>query len=591
MNIKLLLTLSCSIAFVESFSQQTVITMIPNIPFERDNNYSVEYQELIRFYKEVAEVSELVRVDEVGVTDSGYPLHTVVVSDYKQETPQTANSKNKLIVFINNGIHPGEPCGIDASMIFVRDLVVGAIDQNVLNNVVFVIVPVYNIGGMLNRGSFSRANQNGPAEYGFRANARNYDLNRDFIKADTENTRSFHRIFNYWNPHVFIDTHTSNGADYQYIMTLITTQKDKLPSPMKEFLQEKMLPHLFEAMLKDGFEMTPYVNSRGIPDNGIVEFLDTPRYSTGYTALHHCYGFMTEAHMLKTFKERVYATLSFIKAVASFCNSNKDEIIQSKKEAIQEYLKANEVPIRWEFAKDKADTITFKGYRADYKKSAVTGYDRLFYDRSQPKTMKIPYYHHYESSLNITTPTAYIIPKKEKQLINRLIDNGVYVETLMREKIVEVEVYKITSYQSSNTVYEGHFPHNGVEVKTELKQKLLESGDYIINTWQDKKRFIIETLEPQAHDSYFTWNFFDSYLSQKEYFSAYVFEDLAEELLKTDPLLKEKFEHAISSDEQLRSNPQKQLEFIYVNSPYYESETHRVYPIYRFFGDIHQLTE
>ena len=101
-----------------------------------------------------------------------------------------------------------------------------------------VIIPVYNVGGALNRGSYSRANQNGPEAYGFRGNARNLDLNRDFIKCDSRNARSFNRLFNQWKPDVFVDTHTSNGADYQYVMTLISTQKDRLGGALGEFLTQ-----------------------------------------------------------------------------------------------------------------------------------------------------------------------------------------------------------------------------------------------------------------------------------------------------------------------------------------------------------------
>ena len=565
--------------------------MIPEIPFEKNNNYSANYQELIAFYNAMAQQSDLINIQEVGVTDSGQPLHTVIVSGSLYETPQSAIEANKTIIFINNGIHPGEPCGIDASMIFVRDIVTGAIDQKILNNIVIVIIPVYNIGGMLNRGSHSRANQNGPEEYGFRGNARNFDLNRDFIKADTDNTRSFHRIFNYWNPHVFIDTHTSNGADYQYIMTLIATQKDKLASPMSEYLHDKMLPELYLQMQKEGFEMIPYVNSRGTPDNGITAFLDTPRYSSGYAALHHCYSFMPEAHMLKTFSERVNSTYTFLKTVALYCSKNNHQIIQSRKNAIDKYLTLSTAPIRWELNKEKADVLTFKGFEAGYKRSAVTGAERLYYDRSKPFTKKIPYYNTYQPTVEISIPTAYIIPKKEKQLIAQLMNNGVYIEPLLYDKWVEAEVYKIESYNTASSVYEGHFPHSEVEISTLTKQKYLQEGDFIVNTRQPKRRFIIETLEPQAHDSYFVWNYFDSYLSQKEYFSAYVFEDLAEELLKSDMALKEKFEKALSNDEKLRSNPQKQLDFIYKNSPYYESETHLIYPVLRYFGDISALAE
>jgi len=109
-----------------------------------------------------------------------------------------------------------------------------------LDKVVIVAIPVYNVDGCLNRGSYSRANQDGPESYGFRGNARNYDLNRDFVKCDSRNARTFNQIFRTWNPDIFVDNHTSNGADYQYVMTLIATQHNKLEAPLGEFLQNTM---------------------------------------------------------------------------------------------------------------------------------------------------------------------------------------------------------------------------------------------------------------------------------------------------------------------------------------------------------------
>jgi hypothetical protein len=111
----------------------------------------------------------------MGLTDSGKPLHIVVFSENKD----FSFNQNKAVLLVNNGIHPGEPDGIDATMMLMRDLTNAKI--KVPKNTIVVAIPVYNIDGMLNRNSFSRANQNGPEAYGFRGNGRNYDLNRDYI--------------------------------------------------------------------------------------------------------------------------------------------------------------------------------------------------------------------------------------------------------------------------------------------------------------------------------------------------------------------------------------------------------------------------
>ncbi|MBP8212321.1 MAG: hypothetical protein KAX53_01145, partial [Saprospiraceae bacterium] len=246
--------------------------MIQNleIPFDKNTNQTATYEEIRTFYNHLNKMNEMVQVSDFGMTDSGHPLQAVVIDKDANFSPEQIRKAGKAIVWINNGIHPGEPDGIDATMLFVRELMTK--NPNWLDNVSLVIIPVYNIDGCINRASHSRANQNGPEAFGFRANAKNLDLNRDFIKCDSKNAETFNRLFNEWSPDIMIDTHTSNGADYQYTMTLIATQKDKLHPLLGDFLSQKMLPVLYDDMKADGWEMIPYVNTNGLPETGIYGF-------------------------------------------------------------------------------------------------------------------------------------------------------------------------------------------------------------------------------------------------------------------------------------------------------------------------------
>ncbi len=190
--------------------------------FEKDNNTTSTYHEAIGFYKKLAERHDQLQLTEWGTTDSGHPLHVAVLSKNKIFEVNEIKQQGRCILLINNAIHPGEPEGVDATMMLVRDYLENTDLNNHLENVALVVIPFYNIGGGLNRNPSSRANQNGPNEYGFRGNAKNLDLNRDFIKCDSKNAQVFNQIFNHFQPDVFIDNHTSNSADYQYTMTLTT---------------------------------------------------------------------------------------------------------------------------------------------------------------------------------------------------------------------------------------------------------------------------------------------------------------------------------------------------------------------------------
>jgi hypothetical protein len=544
------------------------------------------YNQVIDHYKNLANSYPQAKLLSYGNTDFGKPLHLLVLSADKTFDPLIIRKNNKRILLINNGIHPGEPEGIDASMMLARDL----LKANALpKDVVICMIPVYNIDGIFNRSSTSRANQNGPMAYGFRGNSKNYDLNRDFIKSDTKNSRAFQEIFNTWQPEIFVDTHTSNGADYQYVMTLIPTQKDKLNPILSTYMTQTMLRDLYTAMKKSGFEMIPYVNSiEEAPDAGITGFLESPRYSTGYTTLHNTVGFMPETHMLKNYDQRVNATYRLLQIYIDIVERDARIIGINKAKADEETAKQQQFTIEWKLNEKLHDELEFKGYAAKQKPSEVSGLPRLYYDRNEPYTKHIKQWNTYEPSVSITKPIAYIIPQAWDKVIELLKLNRVKLKQLKKDEALEVECYYITDFKTPAKPFEGHYVHSAVKVNP-VKQRLqFYEGDYVVYTDQPVNRYIIETLEPQATDSFFNWNFFDGILGMKEHFSSYVFEDTAAELLKADPALKERLEQEKAKNPDLSKNADAQLDFIYKNSDYYE-KTHSRYPIARLLSQT-QLT-
>jgi hypothetical protein len=550
--------------------------------FEKTNGKeTVTYQEGIAYFEKLAAYFDQVHMLTYGKTDIGKPLHLVVVSENKNFNPVQIRSSGKRIILINNGIHPGEPDGVDASMMFVRDLVRDKKLQGLLSNSVIAIIPFYNIDGALNRGRYSRANQNGPAAYGFRGNYRNLDLNRDFIKNDSRNARAFSEIFQEWQPDVYIETHVSNGADYQYIMTLIPTQEDKLGGVLGNYLRKHMVPKLEERMKSKKFEMTPYVNAIAeTPDSGIVQFLETPRYSTGYAALFNTLAFMTETHMLKPYNQRVKATYQFLLAAVQTVQEDDHLIGQLREEAKKQVKTQPEFTLEWKLNLNNYQKIHFKGYEAGYTESTFSGLKRLYYDKNKPYEKEIPYYNSYETKVKIRKPEAYIVPQAWEEVILRLKNNRVQMTKLSKDTVMALDCYYISDYKTVQVPYEGHYLHYSTQINKEKQSIQFYAGDYIIYTNQEVNRYIIETLEPQATDSFFNWNFFDSILQQKEGFSDYVFEEIAEQMLASNPLLKQQYESKKQTDAQFGSNHAAQLDFLYKKSPYYEKSYMR-YPVFR----------
>jgi len=550
--------------------------------FEKsEGTETTTYAETIAYYKQLANAYSEISIQEIGETDSGNPLHLVVLSPTKEFDFKKLASKT--VILINNGIHPGESDGIDASMMLLRDLAQDSAKIKKLENVVIAVIPVYNVGGSLNRNSTTRVNQNGPKEYGFRGNAQNYDLNRDFIKADTKNTRTFAEIFHLVNPDVFIDNHVSNGADYQYAITHLFTQHNKLGNDLGIFIEDKMRPEMEASLLKKDIIITPYVNVWGTtPEDGFSQFFDSPRYSTGYTTLFNTLGMMIETHMLKPYKQRVEQSYAFMESLLNFTIENSIEIKALHNNAVAQILEKKTYPITYELDNSNFSILDFKGFESSYIDSKVTNGKRLFYDRSKPYTKPVNYYNQFVVSKEIEIPMAYILKQGWWKVLERLNDNHIKYTVFKNDTIITVEAQHIEAFETSKNAYEGHYPHYNTTVTTSTKLVQFKSGDIYIPVNQEGVRYIIETLESSATDSFFNWNFFDTILQQKEGYSAYVFEDIAEQFLIENPSVRDSLSLKVKTDKAFAENPRAQLDFVYKQSPYYETAYLKL-PIYKVY--------
>ncbi len=537
------------------------------------------YFEIIDWWKKLDEKSGKVKMLTMGMSDAGYPLHLIVVSNNGDYNFDNIRKNNKRIILINNGIHPGEPDGVDASMLLVRDIVTNK--YKIADNVVLAFIPIYNIGGCLDRSANYRVDQEGPEEFGFRGNSQNLDLNRDFIKCDSKEARAFTEIFHLLDPDVFVDNHVSNGADYQHVMTLLTTQHNKLGGVMGDYLDKEFEPALYTSMKQKGYDLVPYVNSFGdTPENGWPEYWDSPRYASGYAALWHTFSFVPETHMLKPYDQRVKATYALMQSFIEFTAKNSTQIKSLRDQTKKVVQSTTTFPISWILDRSQFKQVQYKGFEAGRKPSEVSGLPRLFYDRNKPfeKTVKI--FNYFTVKNSVTKPKAYIIPQGWWKVIDLLKLNKVQMTQLKKDTAIEVEVYKIDDYKTLPRQYEMHHLNSEVKTNTTIQTMSFKKGDWYIPMNQLANRFLIETLEPQAEDSYFAWNYFDAILGQKEGYSGYVFEDKAAEYLKNNPDIKIKLNQQKAKDTAFANNGRAQLNFVYQNSQWYEP-AHMRYPVYR----------
>ncbi|MCD6597377.1 MAG: hypothetical protein J7L04_06805 [Bacteroidales bacterium] len=572
-----------TISFTSVFLLSTIFSFA-QIKLRYENNETLQYDEIISAYQYLDKTYAEAKLFEVGLTDIGKPLHLFVISKDQDFNSISIHAKEKCVIFINNGIHPGEPPGIDASIQFSEDLLSGKYGMNkLLENTVICIVPVYNVGGCLNRSPYHRTNQDTPPESGFRGNGKNLDLNRDFIKMDSRNARSLIKAFHKWKPEVFLDTHVTNGSDHQYVITLISTVFQRLPEPMSKFFKEKMVPDLFTQMSKTPYEMTPYVNwlkGGSNPDKGIAAYFDAPRVSTGFASMFNTYAFMTENHVYKEFKDQTKSVYYFIKALVSFSNKHSKEIIRTKNEADNQTLKELNFISKWKLDMEHKESLIFKGYEGSMINSQLTGLKVYHYDQSRPYEKEIPFYQNYLPEDTLTKPEMYIIPQAWEKAIKYLQLNDVKLERLSKDMEVEVEAYTISSFKFSSRPNNGHFRINDIQTIKEKQKIKFYKGDYIVKMNQETNRFIMEVLEPVCVDSYLSWNFFDPVFDRREYFSPSGFEDKALHYLDENPDLKKEFEKKKLLEPDFATNNYAQFSYIYNHSPYL-AKSYKRYPVYR----------
>ena len=479
---------SCNHTIEEKKSVQKKSVIDFTTVFEKSKGLeTATYQETIKYYNNLADSYPEISIKEIGATDSGKPLHMVTLNMKGSGDDFENLRQNNRIVLINNGIHPGESDGIDATMMLYRDLAEGKIDAP--KSTVLVTIPIYNVGGSLNRNSTTRTNQNGPKEYGFRGNARNYDLNRDFIKADTKNAKTFAQIFHLVQPDVFIDNHVSNGADYQYTLTHLFTQHNKLGGQLGEFLHTEIMPTLEQKLEAKSWDITPYVNVfNRTPDSGFTQFLDSPRYSTGYTTLFNTLGMMVETHMLKPYKQRVEGTYELMKSMIEITEEQGEKITQLKQAQTKLWSAGNNYPLTWAVDTSQTSTLKFKGYEGEMIPSEFTGAKRLKYDQSKPFTKDVSYQNYFKATDSIIIPNAYIIPQGWHNVIDLLKLNNVALTQFKNDTILNVQSYKIGAFETKKSPYEGHYAHYNTNVNTSNEKVKFKE---IISFLLTKKVYVI----------------------------------------------------------------------------------------------------
>ncbi|HYG99864.1 MAG TPA: M14 family metallopeptidase [Terriglobales bacterium] len=569
-----------------------------------DYRTTPRYAETFAYIRRIAQAApKQVRLETFGKTGEGRDLVAVIVSKDGVFDPATLHKQNRPIMLIQNAIHAGEMDGKDACMALMRDILITKQKAALIDRAVLVIIPIYNADGHERFGPYNRINQNGPEQMGWRTTARNFNLNRDYMKADASETRAFLDLINKWVPDFFVDDHVTDGADYQFVITYSIASGPDVNPALARWIDGSLKPYVKQSVEAAGHLIAPYIWLRDEtdPSKGFGTGQDTPRFSTGHMILRNRPGYLVEMHMLKDYKTRVTGNYEVLRALLEVINRDADKLVQINREADENTIAVGKtcgtprvdgtgeqrgdnrclVPLKLQ-PTGKAEPFLYKGYKFTREKSDISGDTWVRYT-NEPYEAIIP----RQSELTVTqaayTPRAYIIPAQWTPVIDVLRAHGLELLSTTKPYEAEVQTYRCERPTWGQQPFEGH---HLATWKTPNPCKLVRekmsfaANSVVVPMDQRAAKVAIHLLEPEGPDSLLQWGFFDTIFEQKEYGEGYVLERLARDMIAKDPGLRAEFEQKLATDKEFAASPSERLNWFYKRSPWWDT-TLGLYPVAR----------
>ncbi|GMU32506.1 MAG: M14 family metallopeptidase [Planctomycetia bacterium] len=553
-----------------------------------------DYAEAVASVRAAEQASPWVRVVKMGTTPEGRDMPLVIVSRERAFTSEQAAATGKAIVLINNGIHSGEIEGKDASLQLLREIAITKTHASLLDHVILLIVPIFSIDGHERSSRYNRINQNGPEEMGCRCTAQGYNLNRDFIKADALEMRHWLRMYHAWRPHFWFDTHTTDGADWQYDVTFIAAFGPEAPASIAGWVKDKLHPHLLRTLAEDGhcpqlfFDMRDRLDPSKSIASGFGGF--APRFSTMYGAITNRPSLLVETHMLKPYGTRVRATHQILVRSLELINAEPAKLIDAVRAADEEasaFADPKSDPHVVPLAtvgdeKDEGEPVIFKGFAHTMQSSEAAGGSYPKWEPAKPIDVPTKLFTKAVVSESVRPPRGYLIPPQWIDVIAKLELHGLRVTRLKRPLVTNVEVYRFADVHWSERPFEGRHMLSFKTTKSS-EMRRYPAGSAVVMLDQPMSRVAVHMLEPDAPDSLVRWGFFDTIFEQKEYFEDYCMAPIADAGLQKDESLRGEFEAWLKENPDKADNVRARLQFFYQRSSYWD-ENKDVYPIGRYFG-------
>jgi Zinc carboxypeptidase len=560
------------------------------------------YDETMDWLKKLSNASPLLTMTSIGKSLEGRYIMMIIASSEKIVTPAALKNSPKPLLLVQAGIHAGEIDGKDAGMMLLRDIAVGNKKQ-LLDNVNLLFIPILNVDGHERSSPYNRPNQRGPENMGWRTNAENLNLNRDYAKQDTKEVRAVTSVFNEYSPLMYMDIHVTDGADYQYDITFGGHGKQGYSPAILSWLETKYKPYADKDLSANGHIPGQLLNALNNQDfsKGNALILGESRFSDAYGNLRHMASVLVENHSLKPFKQRVLGTYVLLESTLKLlaiegqslkestkADKSKRELIIPLKSKIPQMK--NVISFETQLSSPESgalssppDSLNLSGIESKIHKSSITNSDYVEWT-GKPVNMKIANYRATEGIEWVTRPKGYWVPASCEEVIERLKRHGIKMEILEEPRELTVEMYRIKDAKFQNDegkteLFEGHM-QVVASTTIEKRKETFAKGSAFISTDQPLGDLAIILLEPKSPDSYFSWGFFPGLFQRTEYIEGYVMEPMMKKMLEESRELRKEFEQKKNIDTAFAKDPGAIATWFYSKTKYYD-DRYLLYPVGR----------
>jgi len=560
------------------------------------------YDETMDWLKKLSDASPLLTMTSIGKSLEGRHIMMIIASSDKTITPAALKNSTKPLLLVQAGIHAGEIDGKDAGMMLLRDIAFGNKKQ-LLENVNLLFIPILNVDGHERSSPYNRPNQRGPENMGWRTNAENLNLNRDYAKQDTKEVRAVTSVFNEYDPLMYMDIHVTDGADYQYDITFGGHGKQGYSPFIFTWLETKYKPYADKDLAINGHIPGQLLNALNNQDfsKGNALMLGEPRFSDAYGNLRHMASVLVENHSLKPFKQRVLGTYVLLESTLKFLaiegqslkeSTKADKTKRDSKVALKSKIPQLQNVITVETyssalesdgSSTPPDSLILLGIESKINKSSITNSEYVEWT-GKPVTTKIASYRATERFEWVTRPKGYWIPPSCEEIIERLKRHGIKMDILEKARELTVEMYRIKDPTFQNDegkteLFEGHM-RVVASTTSDTRKEIFGKGSAFVSTDQPLGDLTILLLEPKSPDSYFSWGFFPGLFQRTEYIEGYVMEPMMKKMLEESPELKKEFEQKKATDKAFANDANAIATWFYSKTKYYD-DRYLLYPVGR----------